>query len=898
MRVAPTWTRRLWAAVPMTMALLLVPSLDGIAGPKPHPVSPQVSRSALSPISVEGALADGAPVSRPGAPQPSGSVRSAASASVLPITTRVAVVGLTWTGGPVAPGDGPEVRIRTGDVWGPWEALDTDQSESAEPTERAGSQRAGTSARAVIGAAAVETRWLSRSGRLPGELTVNLVDPGQSDADASAAAPLPGAARADATRPTIHSRAEWGADESLVTSPPEYAQAHLVFVHHTAGVNDYQPGDVPSILRGILAFHVLGRGWNDIGYNALVDKFGTIWEGRAGGLDQAVIGAHTLGHNQWSFGVSVLGDYTATAPTTATLDALARYIAWKFSLHGDPVYGQVYANDGWFNRISGHRDGQQTTCPGQLLYDQLPAVRSRVAALVGQLSLTPLVRSVDADPSTDVLVYPVDAGGAATGPGVIGLGAGPVPISTRTQVGSGWSSNLTDVALSRDLTGDVRTDLIAVERTTGTLRIYAGNGAAGVSSVQILAGFGGYDLVIPAGDRDGDGKADLLARGTNGDLFLLRGIANRSFSSPRKIGSGWGGVRILAPGEITGDGIQDVLLISATGELWVYPGLSDGGFTGARFLRGSGWQELSVVTTAGDLDGDGIAGDLLGRDSVGRMHTYYASSSGSLSRTNTWGSGWDGIGTLTAGDWDGDGTVDLLGTRPSDGALLMYRGTGLRDFVRTRPGPDVPGANLVRLVGDVNGDGYSDAVARVADGELMGLWGQPPGGFSAPFRIGTGWQSADIIAAIGDYTRDGVPDLVLRLPSSGRTICYPMTRTFGFLTPMPFDSGWTDLVSITTGGRVNGDANLDLVVLDKAGTLWLEPGSGPSSTMDRITLLTGQTDLVQLLGVGDITGDGWPDLLARTTGGKVVLYPGNTGATFSPTRSLLRGPWALGTTLG
>ncbi len=896
----------------LALALSLVAGFTGAvpaggwARQAARPVPSTVRTVPVTPAAVADLLGDGAltPPSRPApsvgkASDTQGFTAGGRSAEVT-VSGGVTILGVTWTGedkgGAAVRDDRLQVRTRVGGAWGPWVDLTVDSGHGPDAARPEGAGTSGTDPFVAIAADSVQARVFRRSGGFTTSLVV--VEPGRSAADTQAASGAGGSAHADAVRPTIRSRAEWGADESLVQEPPSYAQAHLVFVHHTAGANTYQPADVPAILRGIMSFHVLGRGWNDIGYNALVDKFGTIWEGRAGGLDQAVVGAHTLGHNSWSFGVSVLGDYTQTPPTLATLDALARYVAWKFTLHGDPVYGQVFASDGLFNRISGHRDGQQTDCPGQLLYDQLPTIRTKVAALVGQLSVTPLNRSVNGDGYTDVLVYPVDAAGAQTAAGVIALGSGPAPIAGRAQVGTGWWGNLTDVSISDDLTGDGHADLITVERASGTLRIYEGNGAAGVLSTRILSGFGGYDLVLPAGDRDGDGAADLLARSSTGDLLLLRGTGRGTFASPSRIGIGWGGVRVLAPGDLTGDGVEDVFLVDSAGNLWLYPGANGGGFSGPRVLWGVGWQSLTLITAARDLDGDGFRGDLVARDSSGRMRTYYADRSGRLSRTNTWGAGWQGIGQIAVGDWNGDGHPDLVGTRPSDGALLLYEGTGRRDFMATRSAPSVPNADLVRLVGDVNADGYSDAVARVAGGDLMGLWGEPGGSFSAPFRVGTGWQGADLIAAIGDYTRDGVPDLVIRLPATGRTISYPMTRSFGFLKPMPFDSGWTDLVSITVGGTVNPDANLDLVALDAAGTLWLQPGSGPSSTLDRISLLSGQTDLAELLGVGDMTGDGWPDLIARTTTGPVVMYPGGPGQTFGPSRSVLRGPWGASTSLG
>ncbi|MTE18892.1 hypothetical protein F0L17_07040 [Streptomyces sp. TRM43335] len=207
--------------------------------------------------------------------------------------------------------------------------------------------------------------------------------------------PEPTTEPTDAGVPEIVSRAEWGADESLVEDPPSYLdRVDAVFVHHTAGTNNYACADSAAVVRGILTYHVKTNGWNDIGYNFFVDKCGTIFEGRAGGVDKAVRGAHTYGFNGYSSGVTVLGNYEDGArPTRAALESVARISAWKLGLHGVDPAGEVTltaaADTGvWKNgeratlhRISGHRDGYATLCPGANLYSQLPNIRTQAAAM-------------------------------------------------------------------------------------------------------------------------------------------------------------------------------------------------------------------------------------------------------------------------------------------------------------------------------------------------------------------------------------------------------------------------------------------------------------------------------------------------------------------------------------
>ena len=141
-------------------------------------------------------------------------------------------------------------------------------------------------------------------------------------------------------KPTIYTRAQWGADESVRDpSEPDYGVVDAAVVHHTAGTNGYTEGQVPGIIQGIYEYHVHGRGWRDIGYNFLVDRYGRIWEGRYGGMAKAVVGAHAAGVNSSMFGASVLGDFQTAQPPSAVSTALRNLIAWKADVHRFDVLG-------------------------------------------------------------------------------------------------------------------------------------------------------------------------------------------------------------------------------------------------------------------------------------------------------------------------------------------------------------------------------------------------------------------------------------------------------------------------------------------------------------------------------------------------------------------------------
>ncbi|MFG2869067.1 N-acetylmuramoyl-L-alanine amidase [Streptomyces sp. NPDC048338] len=312
-------------------------------------------------------------------------------------TAPFSMVGLTWADARARLDGTAEVRTRdrlTG-VWSAWRALESDVR-TPEAGAAAGESvpRAGTQPLWTGPSDGVQVRVTARPGaQLPGGLRLDLVDPAvASGAEEAAPAPATESSVATAPRPAVTPRAGWGADESLVVDPPRYsAETKAVFVHHTAGTNDYACGESPDIIRAIFLYHVQGQGWNDIGYHFLVDKCGTVFEGRAGGTDQPVVGAQTYGFNTDTAGVAVLGNHNEAASSPVLLDAIAGVAAWKLGLYGHDATGTAEltstADNGLYrkgqkavlNRISGHRDAYPTECPGKNLYTDLPTIRGLAA---------------------------------------------------------------------------------------------------------------------------------------------------------------------------------------------------------------------------------------------------------------------------------------------------------------------------------------------------------------------------------------------------------------------------------------------------------------------------------------------------------------------------------------
>lgn len=354
---------------------------------------------------------------------------------------RFFVAGFTWTGGADLP-DGVRIylRVRENGSWSPWylsEAADSGRDDRATP---------GTGEFVTGGADAIQASVVGSS--LPAGLKLALVPSrpqgeevlGADDLTTTQAAPTPviedasatenqgtqvdpaamrlPASPASVTRPAaasvaapatvpvvapaattanglpvaVTTRAEWGANASYMSWDPEYARAGHVVVHHTAGTNSYSAGQSASIVRGIYYYHAVVLDWGDIGYNFLVDKFGTVFEGRSGSVaapaGRMSIGAHARGVNTGTMGISMMGDYSTVSPSDAQLSSVGKMAGWFLKRAGiSDVTGwaglHVWTTERYqagstisMPRILGHRDVGYTTCPGNVGYSKLGAIRA------------------------------------------------------------------------------------------------------------------------------------------------------------------------------------------------------------------------------------------------------------------------------------------------------------------------------------------------------------------------------------------------------------------------------------------------------------------------------------------------------------------------------------------
>ncbi|OLO52592.1 N-acetylmuramoyl-L-alanine amidase [Actinomyces oris] len=357
---------------------------------------------------------------------------------------RFFVAGFTWTGGAELP-DGVRIylRVRENGTWSPWylnEAADAGRDDRTT---------SGTGEFVTGGADAIQASVVG--GSLPAGLQLALVpsrpqgeevldadglktteaaptpvieetaasqpqgaqvDPAATTPSASpawvtrpAAAPVaapvvaPAATTANGLPVAVTTRAEWGAKASYMSWDPEYARAGHVVVHHTAGTNSYSAGQSASIVRGIYYYHAVTLDWGDIGYNFLVDKFGTVFEGRSGSVaapaGKMSVGAHARGVNTGTMGISMMGDYSTVSPSDAQLGSVGRMAGWFLKRAGiTDANGRaglrVWTTERYqagstisMPRILGHRDVGHTTCPGNVGYSKLGTIRAIAQTQIG-----------------------------------------------------------------------------------------------------------------------------------------------------------------------------------------------------------------------------------------------------------------------------------------------------------------------------------------------------------------------------------------------------------------------------------------------------------------------------------------------------------------------------------
>lgn len=801
-----------------------------------------------------------------------------------------ATVGVTWDLDPREKVGDVVVLVRTrddGGGWSDWVDFEYDAAHGPDVKSAEGRQmRAGTDPFPVGEVALVQVKVVvNEGGRMPRDIRLSIIDPGSPTLVRREAAAIPAATasggdayQASSTDegvtsgPAIFSRAQWGADERMRDAGSlHYGRVTLGFVHHTVNANDYSRNQVPALLRGIYAYHTQSKGWSDIGYNFVVDRFGRIWEGRYGGVDRAVVGAHTLGYNDVSFAASALGNFETTRPSDAMIDAYGRLYAWKLSLHGVKPGGRARIGSESLMTISGHSDADSTACPGRYLYARLPDIRVKAAA-----AQHPFVsRQRDAD--LQGTAWPdLVLRDSATKRAVVLRTGGQVTYRYSRILAKDWSGKDLMTAAG-DLTSDGIPDLVARTKSTEAAAVYPGTSSGALGTpIAAPVSFARLDQLTAVGDLTGDKIPDLVGRVRDTKrLVLYPGNGAGGFKQRIALADTWAPFNLTAGvADMTGDDMPDLIARDGA-DLYLFPGRTKA-LGSPRKLPGA-WDAYDRIAGLGDAANDGRPDLIARRRDTQMTYIYRGDGQGSLQRPLGPFATFENVTYLgVAGDLAGSRHPDIVARR-ADGSLALFENTGRRNVGKlVTTDVELADSNRILNVGDWNGDGRGDIITRQArTGALQLRAGAAGATFSSPVSMGV-TASGRKLVAVGDLTGDGYPDLVSQDRDGARRLL-PGDGGAGFKRGFVISSGDSSYAPIAIG-LWDGDGSPDL--LDRtSGQLTLRGGNGPAYLFGRDGAVGDTSGFSWVSGVGDVDGDGRADLIGRRAGtGELWLIPGGRGS--------------------
>lgn len=490
------------------------------------------------------------------------------------ITDEFMAAGLTWLAEESDPVTEASIRVREDGGWTDWHDLEVHADQMAGETGRTGTEPLLTN-----GADGVQVKVLTVSGKEPQGLELSLIDPGTAATD-GAQAPVTSTPKTQGTdsasttsqslRPNVVTRAQWGANESWAKPATKMDKLDAMYLHHTAGTNTYTPAQSYQQLRSIYSYHTQSLRWPDIGYHFLVDKYGTIFQGRAGSMDSLVMGSQAGGFNTNTIGVSAMGNYDVVSPPAEMVRSIESVFAWQASTHGLNPTGTttLTARSGprtstskyevgtqvRVNTILGHRDTNATACPGRYLYPMLSSIRQNVSHKITSAPSVPQTQTPRA------LSYQMQPGGLKAMASWSSVPADRYQIMFRAAPHGGdnlntlpWIAGKTTTSTSIDLSVDPgESAQFAVRAIRGDVpgeQVYLGQhtGPISLNNASVILSNGMRQI------SDSKGVWGLAARATDpgARLQINRASAARQvFVTGRS--SGTGGIEVLQGGTPVG----------------------------------------------------------------------------------------------------------------------------------------------------------------------------------------------------------------------------------------------------------------------------------------------------------------------------------------------------------
>ncbi|UXY29487.1 FG-GAP-like repeat-containing protein [Streptomyces sp. HUAS TT20] len=615
-------------------------------------------------------------------------------------------------------------------------------------------------------------------------------------------------------KPPIITQAEWGASTDYNGTPEYGTEIKAAVVHHTGVDSDNMLSCAQSSarMRTIQQEH-FARGYFDLGYNFVVDRCGQIFEGRSGGADLPVIGAHDIGFNTNTVGISYIGNYMSAQPSRAAIDSIARIVAWKFGMYGVDPTGKVTLTSGsdagvdgnkvakgasiTLPRVLGHRDTNSTACPGDNLYKKLPLI----AALARTPGVSHALRTSDynRDGIADLVAGTPRANSVTVVPGGVD---GPVKASkvtlTQNSPGVPGSSESGDAFGTSTSWGDVNGDGYA-DLAIGVPGEDDTSGHADRGAVTVLYGPGldsGFSYTtsgvtstgarlgstVTVGDFNGDGKADVFSAGTGkGGNWNVRLTGGATTAGTLTTATGSVAYLDAATGDFNRDGYGDVALnyrdAGGIGRVVRFSG-SATGLTKAGVISVKGGRSIA----AGDVNGNGnddiVIGQPVASESGGKAGGQVTMVPGTSTGFTT--TGMTVIHQDTTGVPGADESGDALGTAVSVGD---FNGDGYPDVLAGAPGEDLIRAGVNRsnagaaLLVKGGASGLTGSGAVLVSQDTTGV----PGSTETDDRFGSsvsltdlsGYGRADLTVGVeGEDAGDGI---LMYLPSNSTGLGYTQT---------------------------------------------------------------------------------------------------------------------------